>query len=429
MRAALIAVALAVSAGTAATAHAGKALVERTPFAVPAYDKLSDRDRYFLPQDVHAAVTADTGVTVERIRYKSGKLTVAGFLVKPTRATAKARLPVVIWCRGGYGPESVVGEGNVETIADMVTVAGAGFVVLMPNYRGNDGGEGVDERGGAEVEDVKALVPVAREIEGADASRVFIYGVSRGALDALIAVREGLPARAVVVTGPVVNELERPLPAELLRASPAGVDWTTQAAKERRSPIRWAKEITAPILILQGGSDRATPPDGALDFARTLEKSGAVYELWVVAGGDHGLTRQHRNDKLARTIDWFQRPRTKPLSLVLERALDEGGIPLAKKRFAEARKAGPGVIDMGERDVNTLGYILLNQGRNDHAIVVFELNTQAHPKSANVWDSLGEAHATAGHKPQAIKAYRKALALDPKSASAKAALDRLTAKP
>ena len=429
MRAALIVAAVALATPAASTAHAGKALVERTPYTVPAYDKLSDRDRYFLPQEVHAAVAADAGVTIERIRYKSGKLTVAGFVVKPTKATAKATLPVVIWCRGGYGPESVVGDANVETLADMVTVANAGFVVLMPNYRGADGGEGVDERGGAEVEDVKALVPVAREIAGADASRLFIFGVSRGALDALIAVREGLPARAIVVTGPVVNELERPLPAELLRASPPGVDWTTQAAKERRSPVRWAKEITPPILILQGGSDRATPPDGALDFARTLEKVGAVYELWVVAGGDHALTRAYRADKLARTIEWFQHPRTKPLSLVLERALDEGGIPLAKKRFAEAKKAGPGVIDPGERDVNTLGYILLNQGKPDQAIAIFELNTQAHPKSANVWDSLGEAHATAGNQAAAIKAYKKALALDPKSASAKAALDRLTAKP
>ncbi|KAB2900458.1 MAG: tetratricopeptide repeat protein, partial [Kofleriaceae bacterium] len=232
-----------------------------------------------------------------------------------------------------------------------------------------------------------------------------------------------------VVTGPVVDERARPLPATFLRTAPPGVDWTSVAARERRSPVAWIHELDVPLLVLQGGSDRSTPPDGALDLARALEQAGAVYELWIAAGGDHTLGRQHRDARLARTIDWFQHPRTRPLARVLERAIDEGGVALARKRYAQARKAGAGRIDFGERDVNTLGYILLGQGRTAHAIAVFEINTQAHPRSANVWDSLGEAHALAGDKVRAIRSYRKALALDPASASAKAALQRLGVEP
>ena len=416
----VLVVALAVT-----TAHAGPALVESKPYRLPPADQLTPRDRFFIKDTQrYAEVAADATVELHRIRYRSGKLTVAGFLARPVPAKgARAKLPVVIWCRGGYGPDSTVGDGNVETLAELKRLAAAGFVVLMPNYRGHDGGDGVDERGGAEVEDVKALVKVARELAGADPARLFAYGESRGALDALIAIREGLPVTAVAVTGPVVDERTRSV-NEL--PPPPGVDWTSAKARERRSPLAWAKELTLPVLILQGSTDRATPPEGALDLARALEQAGTVYELWIVAGGDHTLTR-HRDQRMARLIDWFQHPRTQSVAVVVEKALDEGGVTLARTRFAAARKAKPGRYHLDEPDLNTLGYLLLARGRLDDAIAVFELNTQAFPASANVWDSLGEAHAVAGRREVALKHYRKALAIDPRSASARAAIARLEA--
>ncbi|MDF1799847.1 MAG: serine hydrolase [Planctomycetota bacterium] len=78
-----------------------------------------------------------------------------------------------------------------------------------------------------------------------------------------------------------------------------------------------------------------------------------------------------------------------------------------------------------ERDVNGLGYGLLDQRRFDEAIQVFEFLTTAYPESANTWDSLGEGHLRAGHRELAIECYRKALELDPASETARDALDKL----
>ena len=47
------------------------------------------------------------------------------------------------------------------------------------------------------------------------------------------------------------------------------------------------------------------------------------------------------------------------------------------------------------------------------AIMVFQLNTQLFPTSANAWDSLGEAFWKTNNKEKAIEYYEKAISLDP----------------
>jgi tetratricopeptide (TPR) repeat protein len=66
-----------------------------------------------------------------------------------------------------------------------------------------------------------------------------------------------------------------------------------------------------------------------------------------------------------------------------------------------------------EIELNLYGYQLMNQGKVDEAIQMFILNTQRHPKSANTWDSLGEAYATKGDKKNAIINFKKSLAMNP----------------
>lgn len=66
-----------------------------------------------------------------------------------------------------------------------------------------------------------------------------------------------------------------------------------------------------------------------------------------------------------------------------------------------------------EVDLNNYGYQLLNQGKHDEAIKILTLNTERHPKSANTWDSLGEAYALKGDEKNAIKNFKKSLSMNP----------------
>ena len=75
--------------------------------------------------------------------------------------------------------------------------------------------------------------------------------------------------------------------------------------------------------------------------------------------------------------------------------------------------------------MNALGYRLVNAGNLPMALSVFRINTRAFPRSANAWDSLGEALVATGNRDAAITAYRRALAIDPAFASSSQALERL----
>lgn len=66
-----------------------------------------------------------------------------------------------------------------------------------------------------------------------------------------------------------------------------------------------------------------------------------------------------------------------------------------------------------ENELNTYGYTLLNAGQHDKAIEMFVLNTKRFPKSANCFDSLGEAFATKGDNKNAILNFKKSLSMDP----------------
>ena len=70
-----------------------------------------------------------------------------------------------------------------------------------------------------------------------------------------------------------------------------------------------------------------------------------------------------------------------------------------------------------ENELNAYGYQLLNDKQYDRAIEVFIVNTQKHPKSANTFDSLGEAYATKGDKKNAIASFKKSLSMNPPEAT------------
>jgi tetratricopeptide (TPR) repeat protein len=73
-----------------------------------------------------------------------------------------------------------------------------------------------------------------------------------------------------------------------------------------------------------------------------------------------------------------------------------------------------GLQSASENELTLYGYQLMQSlGLYDKAIKVFLVGTQRFPKSANAWDSLGEAYALKGDKENAIKNFKKALTLNP----------------
>ena len=117
------------------------------------------------------------------------------------------------------------------------------------------------------------------------------------------------------------------------------------------------------------------------------------------------------------------------VGLLYERALrngvegDEGAIALYNEMKTGDYKIYQ--LDVGEIQLNALGYRLLGNNKTKEAIDIFKHMVSEYPNSANAYDSLGEAYITAGEKELAIKNYEKSLELDPKNDNAKKMLEEL----
>ncbi len=78
-----------------------------------------------------------------------------------------------------------------------------------------------------------------------------------------------------------------------------------------------------------------------------------------------------------------------------------------------------------ETTMNRVGQFLLNNRRPDEAMEVFKVNAADNPRSAIVYQSLGDGFAIKGDKPSAISNYEKAVSLNPKLTAAVEALKNL----
>ncbi|MEZ4792447.1 MAG: DUF2911 domain-containing protein [Gelidibacter sp.] len=66
-----------------------------------------------------------------------------------------------------------------------------------------------------------------------------------------------------------------------------------------------------------------------------------------------------------------------------------------------------------ENQLNTIGYQMLNAKDYENALKYFKQAIALNPKSPNAYDSLGEYYATVGDKENAIKNFKKSLSLNP----------------
>lgn len=246
---------------------------------------------------------AAAGGRCERISYRSGGLRVTGYLLHPA---APGPHPVLIWLRGG---NREFGKIDQITLLNLQYVADAGFIVLAPQYRGVDGGEGEDEFGGADVVDVLALLPLARALPHADSARLYLLGGSRGAMQGTIAIRKGLPVRAAAYRGGVFD-----LKATLAARPELEPGWQQmmpdfavdrERALARRSAVAWSSELRVPTLQLHGREDWRAPLSGAQAFDTLLDRAGVQRKMVIYERDEHQLAL-HRPQWLAEAVAWFR---------------------------------------------------------------------------------------------------------------------------
>jgi dienelactone hydrolase len=250
-------------------------------------------------------VFADT-VECYKIRYLSDGLEVVGFILKP--ASENQKIPVLIFNRGG---NREYGKINAKTLEYLSYLSLQRCVVLASQYRGNDGGEGKEEFGGSDINDILYLIPMAESLPFIDSNKIVMLGFSRGGLMTYLAISNSTKIKAACVVGGITdliqlyNEREQGMKNVLIELM-GGTPTEKKAEYKMRSAYYWPEKIKVPVLILHGENDERVNKKQAEKLANKLDEFNKTFELVIYPNGSHGL-KEYASDKNSRIFEWFER--------------------------------------------------------------------------------------------------------------------------
>lgn len=288
-----------------AAGHVSGSVVAQIPCQFTSFEEQSAFTRRFYSKEEYEGAKNNRSIECLKIQYRSDGLKVVGYIVSP-RSTHGKRYPVIIYNRGGFLD---VGKIDTWNLLDFYRLASNGFV-LASQYRGNDGGEGREEVGGVDLNDVMNLFSLASRLPFADIDNVFLYGLSRGGMMTFLALKRGAAVNAAAVLGAVfdVEAFGQRAPGILERAAKLIPEYDSRGAStlKERSAMNWPEKINVPLLIIHGGHDQEVPASEALAFASKLSLLNKPFELVVYANDNHEAAN-NRQDRDARIVAWFRR--------------------------------------------------------------------------------------------------------------------------
>jgi len=163
-------------------------------------------------------------------------------------------------------------------------------------------------------------------------------------------------------------------------------------------------------------------------FAYTLKHLGKATVVGEVTGGGANRTKRiNLNDEFTISMPYIQAIHPVTKTNWEGKGVNPDIKTNEKTALVNAYVDAINKTAKGNKNIllNKIGYAFLKEKSVDNAIVVFEENARLFPDNANTWDSLGEAYFINHDKENALKAYKKALALDPNLESAKAMIQKL----
>lgn len=254
--------------------------------------------------------------TVEYISRDGWRI--QGVLVHPVGVARGSRPPLAVLPHGG--PEGISFDGWVTNpLYPAQVLAGAGYAVFMPNYRGS-GGRGVafskgDHRdlGGREFDDVLDGITHLHNTGAADSARVGISGTSYGGyFSAWAGTKHSERFRLAMPFAGISNWMAftgtTDIPEEM-----ALVHWDLWPYEHpmlmwERSPLAHIGKANTPMVIGQGMVDERVHPEQMMELYQALKLKGVQADMVQYPREPHGLLeRQHQLDYMRRILENFNR--------------------------------------------------------------------------------------------------------------------------
>jgi dipeptidyl aminopeptidase/acylaminoacyl peptidase len=242
-----------------------------------------------------------------RCFYGSSELTaneIASSLRRERQDIRLYNLPALIYCRGGIGKVGRVQTQWIEQFANQ------GHLVFAPCYRGSEGGEGRDEFGGSDVEDVVSAYRFLCSLPFVDSSRISIIGFSRGAINAVRTAAKISGINKLILWGGVSDLVQtyeeridlRKMLKRVLGGSPAG----KPDAYQLRSPLLNAEYMTCPVLVIHGTEDMQVDYSHGLNMYSKLKDLGKPTVMHTYEGYGHHLPPAIHTLAIKRMFKWIE---------------------------------------------------------------------------------------------------------------------------
>ena len=246
---------------------------------------------------------------VEKITYISDGLKVKGYLAYPLMNENK-KLPCIIWNRGGFKEKGAIDKFTARGIFGQL--AGWGYVVFASQYRGNAGGEGKENFGGDDVNDILNLIESAGDIPFTDTDKWGIEGWSRGGMMTLLTLLKNSDFNSVVkcaVLSGAISDLNLYLEFDAERKK----DYQKIFGKNFNEEINKRTIIDnvyklpkIPYLLMHGGKDDTVSPVQTLDLSKKFFEAGILHRLIIFENGDHFL-KNYRTEVDEQRKKWFNK--------------------------------------------------------------------------------------------------------------------------
>jgi len=247
---------------------------------------------------------------VERLRYKSTDgWDIDGFFVKPIGWQAGKKYPMVVSVHGGPA-----GQYGVDWYQEFQVYAAKGWAVFFCNPRGSTGYGQKFERGiannwgGMDYQDVMAGVDAAlKQYPWVDTERLGVTGGSYGGYMTNWILGHTTRFKAAVTLRSVSNFISD----DGTRDGAYGHEEDFKGFLFDQfdqywdaSPLKYAKNVKTPTLILHSDNDYRVPLEQGEQWFRALKHYGVNAEMVIFPRENHNLTRTGEPKHLVESLDW-----------------------------------------------------------------------------------------------------------------------------
>jgi len=247
--------------------------------------------------------------TVKAVQWKSKEgIGLEGIATFPAGYVEGQKYPFVVLPHGGP-------EANDEFTLDPISqiIAGQGYVVLQPEYRGSTGygeeflGAIYQHFGDRAYRDVDSATDFAVAQGWADPNRLAIFGWSAGGFMTSWTVTQTNRYKAAV-EGAGITDWSPFLWTSDVPQTDYDARWTDEdpAAFQKFSAVMFAKNVTTPLLILHGESDERVPFFQGMEYFEILAARGKTVRMVAYPGSPHfPVFWEQRLNVFQEVLDWL----------------------------------------------------------------------------------------------------------------------------